>query len=206
MGSPFYLGGGTALSRFFFNHRYSDDLDFFLLPDVDFVTCVHELQGQLEDHGYHVSTFGFSPDFARFAITEPNRFPQMPLKLDFIRPRANAHVGDFIATPLFPRIDNPKNILAEKLVYIHKKFPKDMADIWVICQNLAFDWEDIITATARKATTDPLFLAEIVAQFDAHELNTVLWIRPFHVAEFERDRQLIIKNIITKESNQLFSA
>ena len=26
----FYLTGGTALSRFYLNHRYSDDLDFFV--------------------------------------------------------------------------------------------------------------------------------------------------------------------------------
>ena len=27
--SGFYLTGGTALSRYYLNHRYSDDLDFF---------------------------------------------------------------------------------------------------------------------------------------------------------------------------------
>ncbi|MGI5097497.1 nucleotidyl transferase AbiEii/AbiGii toxin family protein [Treponema socranskii] len=26
---PFYLTGGTALSRGYYHHRYSDDLDFF---------------------------------------------------------------------------------------------------------------------------------------------------------------------------------
>ena len=28
--TPFYLTGGTALSRGYYNHRYSDDLDFFV--------------------------------------------------------------------------------------------------------------------------------------------------------------------------------
>lgn len=27
---PFYLTGGTALSRFYFKHRFSDDLDLFV--------------------------------------------------------------------------------------------------------------------------------------------------------------------------------
>lgn len=27
---PFYLTGGTALSRFYYHHRYSDDLDYFV--------------------------------------------------------------------------------------------------------------------------------------------------------------------------------
>ncbi|MDR0551108.1 MAG: nucleotidyl transferase AbiEii/AbiGii toxin family protein [Spirochaetaceae bacterium] len=29
-GTAFFLTGGTALSRAYYNHRYSDDLDFFL--------------------------------------------------------------------------------------------------------------------------------------------------------------------------------
>ena len=32
----FYLTGGTALSRFYLNHRYSDDLDFFVNNIDDF--------------------------------------------------------------------------------------------------------------------------------------------------------------------------
>ena len=27
---PFYLTGGTALGRFYLNHRYSEDMDFFV--------------------------------------------------------------------------------------------------------------------------------------------------------------------------------
>ncbi len=33
----FYLTGGTALSRQYLHHRYSDDLDFFLNRENDFV-------------------------------------------------------------------------------------------------------------------------------------------------------------------------
>ncbi|MDR1421306.1 MAG: nucleotidyl transferase AbiEii/AbiGii toxin family protein, partial [Coriobacteriales bacterium] len=28
--TPFYLTGGTALSRIYYAHRFSDDLDFFV--------------------------------------------------------------------------------------------------------------------------------------------------------------------------------
>src|SRR4030067_703836 len=33
---PFYLTGGTALSRYYFSHRFSDDLDLFLNNDDNF--------------------------------------------------------------------------------------------------------------------------------------------------------------------------
>jgi len=202
-GFLFYLGGGTALSRFYYNHRYSDDLDFFTLEGVDFIGSVQELQEKLEDNGYQVSIFGFSQNFARFSITGAGKFPGLQLKTDFIQPRQGAHIGEFKSASLFSRIDNPENILAEKLSYIHKKFPKDIADIWVICRNLSFHWEEVLAETTRKRTVDPLFIAEILSRFPARELDHVSWIKPIRVEDFERDREIIIKNIITKEHNQL---
>ena len=35
-----YLTGGTALSRFYLHHRYSDDLDFFVNSDPSFVAML----------------------------------------------------------------------------------------------------------------------------------------------------------------------
>jgi predicted nucleotidyltransferase component of viral defense system len=35
-GTDFFLTGGTALSRAHYNHRYSDDLDFFLSRSTTF--------------------------------------------------------------------------------------------------------------------------------------------------------------------------
>lgn len=34
--TPFYLTGGTTLSRGYYNHRYSDDLDYFVNDRDDF--------------------------------------------------------------------------------------------------------------------------------------------------------------------------
>jgi len=33
--SNFYLSGGTALSAFYLRHRYSEDLDFFSIEEID---------------------------------------------------------------------------------------------------------------------------------------------------------------------------
>jgi len=205
-GYPFYLGGGTALSRFYYNHRYSDDLDFFSLEGIDFIQGVQDIQKQLEDKGYCLSIYGFSQSFARFSITEPDKFPEIQLKTDFIQPRESTHIGEFKSTSLFSRIDNPKNILAEKISFIHKKIPKDIADIWVICKNLSFNWDEIIAGASRKRTTDPLFTGEILHRFPAQELSRVSWIMPVRVEDFERDRDIITNDIITKADNQLVKA
>ena len=40
---PFYLTGGTALSRGYYHHRYSDDLDFFVNRCESFGTHVNSV-------------------------------------------------------------------------------------------------------------------------------------------------------------------
>lgn len=45
--TPFYLTGGTALSRCYFNHRYSDDLDLFVNEEPDFVSLSEKINIEL---------------------------------------------------------------------------------------------------------------------------------------------------------------
>ncbi len=202
-GPFFYLGGGTCLSRFYYNHRYSHDLDFFTLEGLDFIESVQGFPGQLESNGYMVSVYGFSPLFARIEVSAPERFPGIQLKMDFIKPPAGTHLGDLHAFPLFSRVDNPENILAEKLSFIYKKIPKDIADIWIICRNKWFHWEEIIRAAAKKRVITPLFIADMLKQFVPGELEKVKWVNSVLLEDFERDREIMIKNITTRDVNQL---
>jgi predicted nucleotidyltransferase component of viral defense system len=45
---PFYLTGGTALGRFYLNHRYSNDLDFFVNNDPFFNDHISTIRKNLE--------------------------------------------------------------------------------------------------------------------------------------------------------------
>lgn len=45
---PFYLTGGTALSRGYFHHRYSEDLDMFMNQRRDYASYVQALFAELE--------------------------------------------------------------------------------------------------------------------------------------------------------------
>ena len=49
MNLPFYLTGGTALSRYYFNHRFSADLDLFVNNDRQFDVYVDRVFDVLED-------------------------------------------------------------------------------------------------------------------------------------------------------------
>ena len=46
---PLYLTGGTALSRFYLQHRYSEDLDFFANNDAFFVPQILNIRKLLND-------------------------------------------------------------------------------------------------------------------------------------------------------------
>ena len=48
--SKLYLTGGTALSRVYLRHRYSDDLDFFMNRDKDFEVETKKVFEALGNH------------------------------------------------------------------------------------------------------------------------------------------------------------
>lgn len=78
--TPFYLTGGTALSRFFLNHRYSFDLDFFINSDdrfAEYITFISQELNAKSGIDYEKSLAG--KEFARLIVsTEP------PLKVEFV--------------------------------------------------------------------------------------------------------------------------
>jgi|LSQX01.2.fsa_nt_gb hypothetical protein len=59
--SPFYLTGGTALSRYYLSHRYSEDLDFFCHDQEDFEPSISQIARTLsrskllKEHGMQIS-------------------------------------------------------------------------------------------------------------------------------------------------------
>jgi len=49
LNAPFYLTGGTALSRCYFNHRYSDDIDLFVNNEPRYAGMVESVVRALAD-------------------------------------------------------------------------------------------------------------------------------------------------------------
>ena len=78
---PFYLTGGTALARFYLNHRYSDDLDFFTNANSDFSNYIEKVNGKIKQKfDVNVSESLFTEDFCRFFISEN----EQNLKIEFV--------------------------------------------------------------------------------------------------------------------------
>ena len=97
----FYLTGGTALHRFYYNLRYSDDLDFFSSNDILFGESVREVYDALENNGIVFSKIVDAKDFRRI-VTEGY------LQLDFVNDRVYREGKSNIVRGM--RIDNVVNI------------------------------------------------------------------------------------------------
>lgn len=202
----FYLTGGTALSRFYLNHRYSDDLDFVSHNDPYFGDYIQKITDSLIDNDFEVKPYGISSTFATLHIFDIKSKSKMKLHLDFINEKSSAHFGGYYSSEKFSKIDSIRNILSNKISIVSRQEPKDIADIWFICKNLDFKWDDIIYEAGRKRLVEEIFVVECLRNFQFEKLSNIKWIKAVDIERFKPECGVIIENIITKSENKLFTS
>lgn len=206
--TPFYLTGGTALGRHYFNHRYSDDLDLFVNSDPNYGRYVAQIVKVLEDNQ---KNFNYVIDYRRlrkeehytqlFLIQPEN---SVELKLDMINDVAS-HYGEYEHSELMGRIDNWRNILSNKLAAVFRYEAKDFADIWIIAKSKRFMWRKMMDeAKTKEVGVDPIALFEIIGSVPAHEIAAVKWITPIDLKEITTDLKIIARDILEGRENTLF--
>ncbi|OGJ20433.1 MAG: hypothetical protein A3A82_00360 [Candidatus Pacebacteria bacterium RIFCSPLOWO2_01_FULL_47_12] len=166
--TQFYLTGGTALARCYFHHRLSVDLDFFLNGATNFSAQIESSLSSLRTHG-SVDVRVRTTDFVSLIFDSE-------LKIDFVNDTAH-YWGTTNKLPLFPRVDNPKNILANKITaLLAREEPKDVVDIVVIAASLSIDWPEVYTHANSKAVgiTPPLVCQKLEAM-PISLLETIVW-------------------------------
>lgn len=186
----FYLTGGTALSRAYLNHRYSDDLDFFLNNSSNFKSQANTVIKALKESGISFETAVADEGYARIFVFDGEH----ALKLDFVND-VSFRSGTPESTKLFERTDNLYNILSNKITALGRYSPKDVVDIVYICEILSFNWENILNDAAEKDLwINPINAAEVLEQFPIEKLQEVAWIGKAPSNEWVANR---IKRIIT---------
>lgn len=196
----FYLTGGTALSRAYLHHRYSDDLDFFVNGVSDFKSQVNTVIKALSDAGYFIDTSVADDGFARMFVFDG----ELSLKLDFVND-VPFRSGKAVTTPLFIKTDNPNNILSNKITAIGRYATKDIVDIVFMCKSLTFNWENIINEASKKDLwVNPINIAEAIEQFPVEKLDEINWIKepPSHEC-FQAEINQIIPDILGGSDNSL---
>jgi len=140
----FYLTGGTCLSRFYQEKRYSDDLDFFANAEPRFKAGIKNIKQKMVQN-FKVYEDTVSKDFVRWIIDDL-------LQVDFINDRVYRH-DESIYLENGYIIDNIKNILSNKLnAVIDRDEEKDIFDIYMICKFYNFDWKEILEIAHKKAS------------------------------------------------------
>jgi len=191
---PHYLTGGTALTRAYFNHRYSDDLDFFLNYDSHYTQKTKDAVSALQQSFVQVELNNIQPFFQRIIVHED----EISLKVEFIND-VGYRYGTPVSTPLFYQTDNVRNILRHKLCALERKAAKDMADLIEICKHMPFEWEAVIEdAKSKDAWLNELTIVEHLKDFDLQKLfEDVKWVVGPSLKDVEaavfRIRQDIIK-------------
>lgn len=203
---PFYLTGGTALSRFYYGHRYSDDLDFFVNMDGDYADYVAHLVDALLNEGLetvpgtvenHVET-----GFFRALFSDPAT--GNAVKIDMVNDIA-PRFGILKTVPEFSRVDSIENILTNKIsALIGRDEIKDIVDLREICLHHGFSWSDALAeAMEKEANIDPDFIACKLALVNEEHLNDIRWIRRPTFDTFRKDMQTIVQDMMNLSDNTL---
>jgi hypothetical protein len=172
----FYLTGGTAASRGYLKHRFSDDLDFFVNDDDRFGLWVERLIQALLQTGnqsWQCQVLMKEERFARLNLITG----ELVLKIEMVND-VPARVGQVHEDPVLGRLDTAENILANKVTaLLDREEPKDLADIWGFCclRNLSLH-EAISHAGSKAAGVFPADLARLLCSATSEDWQVVRWI------------------------------
>lgn len=200
LGLPFYLTGGTALGRFYLNHRYSDDLDFFTNANAQYTSSItelnHKIKGQFE---VNIEKSLFADDFTRFFITEGDLFLKIELVNDI------EYYAGKPATYKYGFIDTPLNILSNKLTaLVGRDEPKDIFDIIHISTHYSFNWMDVFYHAKQKATINELDVVQRLASFPIEWLENVNWLTtPINLEKYSSILNTIANDFLLGKNNSL---
>lgn len=169
---PFYLTGGTALGRFYLNHRYSEDLDFFMNNDPRYNQYIDEFIQKVQGHfSTDLNQALFTDDFTRLYVSDE----EVSIKIELIN-----DVPYYAGMPFIYKyglIDTPLNILANKLAAITgRDEPKDIFDIIHLSLNYSYNWREIFSHAKQKAVINELDVEQRLATFPVEWLQRVNWI------------------------------
>lgn len=183
----FYLTGGTCLSRFYQEKRYSDDLDFFTNNSPRYSFAIKKVKQALAAK-FDLSIEIESKDFTRYKI---NNF----LQVDFVND-IDARYKDVVVTKDGYIIDNIENILSNKLTaVIGRDNPKDIFDIYLIWRYYKFDWIQIVKSTHEKASFSDEELIVRLKSFPRSLLDEIILVDKYFLNDFDKEYPKLVDEI-----------
>ena len=192
-----YLTGGTAASRGYLNHRYSDDLDLFVNDDPQFLLWAERLIQGLSGHGtWSVQILLREQRFVRLNLVAETT----QLKIELVND-VPAHVGEITMHPVLGRLDSAENILANKVTaLVDREEPKDFADIWGFCRRLGLSLAAALEGAQSKAAgIFPADLARLLCTAETSDWQLVRWIEAPSSDQYLTDLRRLGEELILPE-------
>jgi len=194
VGTEFYLSGGTAASRGYLQHRFSDDLDLFVNDDDRFGLWTRQLVQALEGIAEcTLKVLDMQKRFARLRLMHADLF----LKIELIND-VPARVGEIVTHEILGRLDSAENILANKITAaIDRREPRDVADIWGFCCKMDLRLKPAIeVAHSKAAGVYPPDLARCLCSTTESDWSLVQWINPPDTSLYLADLRKLGESLI----------
>jgi len=180
-----YLSGGTAASRGYLNHRFSDDIDLFVDDDKNFGLWAERVIHGLIGAKIGELIVGLREErYFRLTLTHAD----VVLKIEMIND-VPSRVGVVHDHPILGKLDSAENILANKITaLLDREEPKDFADIWGFCQLKGLSLEEAISGAQGKAAgVFPADLARLLCSATKADWEAVRWIQSPQVDRYLQD-------------------
>ncbi len=182
-GTSFYLTGGTVLGRFLLNHRYSDDLDFFLNSATNFAPQTNKLIDHLKLTFQDIRVNNQQDSFARFYVVEN----ELQLKMEFVND-VKYRVGVPTLNESGLQYDTWDNILSNKLTALSRIAPKDYSDVLFLSLKYKFNWKTMIDHAKQKdAWINEINISQQLMNFNLEKLEEVKFPEYFDAKKITKD-------------------
>jgi len=168
--------------------------------DLDFKNDIKLFIKEFTEKYKNLFELGLLDDsFARMSVKGNN----CVLKLDFVND-IPIHFGNFNVSPFFNAIDNPINILSNKISALPRNSAKDIVDILYISLKYDFNWKDIINnAKEKDLWVNPIDVSSIIDTFPFDLLDEINWIIVPNYNELFEQIKIIAKEILLGANNSL---
>ncbi|MGE5344139.1 MAG: nucleotidyl transferase AbiEii/AbiGii toxin family protein [Candidatus Omnitrophota bacterium] len=158
----FFLTGGSALGIFYFDHRYSYDLDLFTVKDIDwqflellFISISKEIKAE-----YKIITK--APFFHRYELTRDKEREIIDFVIDKV-PQINKEKNNFDII----KVDTLLEIGINKICTLLSRLElKDLVDLYFLVKN-GFDIKDNIkNAKQKDGGLEPAIISYLLAGWE----------------------------------------
>lgn len=190
----FYLTGGTAASRLYLGHRFSDDLDFFVNDQPHFLLWADRFtQALVQRPSWLCQVLNKDDRFVRLLLEAGD----VLLKIEMVND-VPAHIGEIQEHPTLGRVDSAENILANKVTaLLGREEAKDIADIWGFCCQKGLSLSAALdNAQSKAAGVFAPDLARALHRVTVADWQLIRWIAPPPATQFVADVRKLAESLI----------